>query len=102
MVCVNVIAADTDDEAKKISTSLQQYHLNIIRNTRGPLEPPINNMDEVSSDFEKAILQQKLSLTIIGSPQTVKEQLESFVNQTQVDEIMINGQIYDHQSRLRS
>ena len=47
MVCVNLIAADTDEEALKLSTSLQQYHLNITRNNRGPLEPPVDNLEKV-------------------------------------------------------
>ena len=99
---MNLIAADTDEEALKLSTSLQQYHLNITRNNRGPLEPPVDNLEKICSDFEKAILQQKLRLSFIGSPKTIKEQLESFIEQTQVDEIMFNGQIFDHQSRLHS
>ncbi|MFB9987425.1 LLM class flavin-dependent oxidoreductase [Bacillus benzoevorans] len=102
MVCVNAIAADTDEEAAYLATTLKQYHLNLIRNTRGPLEPPVDNMDEMCSDYEKAILQHKLSLTIIGSPEKVKKEIETLAQETQVDEIMFNAQIFDHQARLRS
>ncbi|HVI21712.1 MAG TPA: LLM class flavin-dependent oxidoreductase [Bacillus sp. (in: firmicutes)] len=102
IVCVNVIAADDDHEAEKLSTSLQQHHLGIIRNQRGHLQPPVENIDEICSDYEKAILAQRLSTSIIGSPETVKAKLEKFANQTNADEIMVNGQIFDHEARLHS
>nr|WP_295970228.1 LLM class flavin-dependent oxidoreductase [uncultured Bacillus sp.] len=102
MVCVNAIAAETDEEAEKLATTLKQYHLNLIRNTRGPLEPPMDHFDSLCSNFEKAVLQHKLSLSIIGGPQKVKKEIEKLARDTQADEIMFNGQIYDHPSRLRS
>ncbi|WP_071394435.1 LLM class flavin-dependent oxidoreductase [Bacillus tuaregi] len=102
MVCVNVIAADTDEEAQRLATTLQQYHLNIIRNTRGPLEPPVDHIDSICNSYEKAYLEQKLAKSIIGGPETVKLQLERFIEETQADEIMVNSQIYDHPARLRS
>ena len=102
MVGANVIAADSDDEAQYISTSLQQHHLGIIRNKRKTLQPPVHNMNELCSDYEMAILQHKLRGSIIGSPETVKRKLEKFVDETNADEIMVNGQIYDHQARLHS
>jgi len=102
IVCVNVIAADDDSKAQKLSTSLQQHHLGIIQNQRGLLQPPVDNMDEICSDYEKAILQQKLRGSIIGSPATVQNKLEKFVYDTQADEIMVNGQIFDHDARLHS
>ena len=102
IVCVNVIAADEDDEAIKLSTSLQQHHLGIIRNKRGLLQPPVENIDDICSDYEKAILGQRLSTSIIGNPETVKKKLEAFANQTNADEIMVNGQIFDHEARLHS
>lgn len=102
IVCVNAIAAETDEEAQKLATTLKQYHLNLIRNTRRPLEPPVDNFDELCNDFEKAVLHHKLQLSMIGSPETVKKEIEKLLEETQVDEIMFNGQIYDHQARLRS
>ncbi len=102
IVCLNAIVADTDEEAQKLATTLKQYHLNLIRNTRGPLEPPVDNLDNQCNDFEKAVLHHKLSLTIIGGPETVKKEIEKLIADTQADEIMFNGQIYDQQARLRS
>lgn len=102
IVCMNVVAADHDEEAQKLSTTLQQHHLGIIRNQRGFLQPPVNSMDEICSPYEKSIIQQRLGGLIIGGPETVKAKLEKFVKETQADEIMVNGQIYDHSARLHS
>jgi luciferase family oxidoreductase group 1 len=102
MVGVNVIAADTDEEAERLATSLQQQFLNLVRNTNHLLQPPVDNMDEVWTAGEKAALQQQLGASIIGSPATVKEKLEKFQEDTQADEIMIISQIYDHEARVRS
>jgi luciferase family oxidoreductase group 1 len=102
IVGANVIAADTDEEAQKLATSLQQYKLQLIRNQRDKLQPPVDHIDDIVSGYEKAILQQKMAGSIIGGPATVKRQLEKFLAETQADEIMVTGQIYDHQARLRS
>lgn len=102
MVGVNVIAAETDEEAKRLATTLQQQFLNLIRNTESPLPPPVDNMDDIWSEYEKAALDQQLGSSIIGSKATVKAKLQTFLDDTQADEMMIISQIYDHQARLRS
>jgi luciferase family oxidoreductase group 1 len=102
MVGVNVIAADTDEKARWLATSMQQQFLNLIRNNPGPLQPPVENMDDLWSEYEKAALQQQLGSSIIGSPETVKEKLQEFLDVTQADEMIVNAQIFDHQARLRS
>lgn len=73
MVAVNVIAADTDEEAELLATSIKQSFLNMIRNTPSKLQPPVENLDELMSPYEKAILEKQLSSTIIGSPNNVKK-----------------------------
>ncbi|MDF0728099.1 LLM class flavin-dependent oxidoreductase [Cytobacillus sp. S13-E01] len=102
MVGANVIAADTDELAQYLSTSMQQQFLNLVRNRPGKLSPPVENMDELWSDYEKASIEQTLGASFVGSPDTVKAKLEAFLNETQADEIMVNAQIYDHAKRLRS
>lgn len=102
MVGLNVIAADTDEEAKKLATSIQQQHLHLIRNNPVPLQPPVDDIETLCNSYELAILKQKLGGAIIGSPSTVKHKLEGFINETKVEEIMVNGQIHNHESRLRS
>lgn len=102
MVGVNIIAADTDEEAQRLATSMQQQFLNLMRNTPTQLLPPVESMDEIWSEQEKTVLMQQLRTSIIGSPQTVKEKLQKFLNLTQAEEMMVNTQIFDHQARLRS
>ncbi|MYL72320.1 MsnO8 family LLM class oxidoreductase [Halobacillus litoralis] len=102
MVGVNVIAADTDEEAERLATSLQQQFLNLVRNTNHLLQPPVDDMDEVWTAQEKAALRQQPGASIIGSKETVKEQLKKFQADTEADEMMVISQIYDHDARLRS
>ncbi|QAS54322.1 LLM class flavin-dependent oxidoreductase [Halobacillus litoralis] len=102
MVGVNVIAADTDEEAQRLATSLQQQFLNLVRNTNKLLQPPVDDMDEIWTTQEEAALQQQLGASIIGSADTVREKLEKFQMDTQADEMMVISQIYDHDARLRS
>lgn len=102
MVGVNIIAADTDEEAQRLATSMQQQFLNLMRNTPTQLLPPVESMDEIWSEQEKTVLMQQLRTSIIGSPQTVKEKLQKFLNLTQAEEMMVNTHIFDHQARLRS
>lgn len=102
MVAVNVYAADTVEEAKKIATSHQQQSLQLIRNTPGRLAPPVETMDGMWSEYEKEAVMQKLKHTIIGSHDEVKRGLEAFVKKTEADEIIIVTSAYDHKARLRS
>ena len=102
MVSVSVYAADTMEEANRIATSHQQQFLNIIRNTRGKLAPPVDSMEGIWTETEKAIVLKQLSNTIIGTRDEVKSQLEAFLTQTEADEIMIVTNAYEHQARLRS
>jgi luciferase family oxidoreductase group 1 len=102
MVGVNVIAADTDEKARWLATSMQQQFLHLVRGRPGPLNPPVENMDDLWNDYEKAAIEQQLGSSIIGSPEVVKEKLQAFLDVTQADEIMVNAQIFDHQARLRS
>lgn len=102
LVAVNVIAADTDEEARRLATSGQQLFLGFIRNNPGPLPAPVDSMDHLWSEQEKAALQQTFGSSIIGGPDTVKEKLQRFVQETRANEIMAVAHIYDHQARLRS
>ncbi|WP_047154838.1 LLM class flavin-dependent oxidoreductase [Aneurinibacillus tyrosinisolvens] len=102
MVGVNVISADTDKEAQRLATTLQQQFLNLIRNHEAPLQPPVDSMDDFWTDYEKEALQQQLGSSIVGSPETVKQKLQMFLDDTQADEMMVIAQIFDHQARLHS
>ncbi|HEX8567075.1 MAG TPA: LLM class flavin-dependent oxidoreductase [Pyrinomonadaceae bacterium] len=102
MLAINVIAAETDEEAWFLASSQFQSFLRLIRGTPGQLQPPIENMEELWSPQEKAIVESRLGGSIIGSPTTVNAQLERILEATQADELMINAMIFDHQARLRS
>jgi luciferase family oxidoreductase group 1 len=102
LTCVNVVAADTDEEAGLLSTSLYQLAMGIIHGSTKPLQPPVENMDDVWNEYEKAAILQMMQYSFVGGPATVKERLQAFVNNTQSDEIMITSHIYDHVARLRS
>jgi luciferase family oxidoreductase group 1 len=102
MVGVNVIAADDDERANYLATSMQQQFLNLIRNKPGQLQPPVESMDALWSPYEKSILDKQLGSSIIGGPSTVKEKLQKFLDETEADEMIVNAMIYDHKERLRS
>ena len=102
MACVNVIAADTDAEANRLATSLYQMFIGIVSGNRKRLQPPVDNMDEIWTEYEKELINQMLALSFIGSPETIEKNMREFLGQTQIDEVMAISNIYDHQSRLHS
>ena len=102
LACVNVVAADTDKEANYLATSFYQLAMGIIHGSTKPLQPPVDNMDEIWSDYEKAAILQMMQYTFIGEPVTVKEKLQKFLDETQVNEIMITSHIFNHAARLHS
>ncbi|MEA2236614.1 MAG: hypothetical protein QOC81_1338 [Thermoanaerobaculia bacterium] len=102
MAGVNVIAADTDADARRLFTSAQQSFANIFRGSRGRLPPPIDDIETYWTPEEKAQASAMLACSFAGSPDTVRQGLSSFVKRTGVDEIIVASAIYDHASRLRS
>lgn len=102
IACVNGIAAETDEDAKKLSTTLYQAFLNIIRNDRKPYSPPVEDIDEIWNPMEKAHVLKMLRYSFIGSEETIQSKLTSFQEAFQVDELMITSHIYDEQARLKS
>jgi len=102
MVGVNVIAADTDDEARRLFTSLQQRFTNMLRNQRGQMSPPIDDIEQYWTPAEKHQVMQMLSCSFAGSRDTVKRLLDAFIEKTGADELMVSGAIFDHAARLRS
>jgi luciferase family oxidoreductase group 1 len=102
MVGINVIAADTDEEARHLFTSAQQSFANLFRGARGKLQPPIDDIESYWSPHEKAQAMNMLSRSFVGSPKTVQDGLETFIAETGADEVMVAAAIYDHSKRLRS
>jgi luciferase family oxidoreductase group 1 len=102
MACVNVIVADTDEEAQYLATSFYQMALGMFRNARRPLPPPVTSMDPVWSEIEKAGVFQMLQYSFVGSQDTVASSLESFLEKTGVNELMITSNVYDLNARIKS
>jgi luciferase family oxidoreductase group 1 len=101
MACVNVVAADTDDEANYLATSFYQMALGMIRNKRRPLPPPIKTMEGEWTEPEKAAMQHMLQYAFVGSVQTVKEGLQSFVQTAGINELMITSHLYNLDAKIR-
>ncbi|MDP3246285.1 MAG: LLM class flavin-dependent oxidoreductase [Polaromonas sp.] len=102
MLGFNVFAADTDEEARLLSSSMQQAFVNLRGGRPSRLQPPVAGYEERLTPPERAILEQTLSCSAIGSPDTVRRGLQAFVDRTGADELMITSQIFDHAARLRS
>jgi luciferase family oxidoreductase group 1 len=102
MVGVNVIAADTDEEARYLFTSLQQRFTDMVRGTRGLLKPPIPSIESYWSAQEKVQASRMLACSFVGSPETVRGALAHFAQETGADELIVASAIYDHAARLRS
>jgi len=102
MLGFNVFAADTDDDARLLFTSLQQAFVNLRRGQPGRLPPPRKGFEEQLSPAERAMIGQALSSTAVGSPETVRAAIEAFAARTQADELMVTSQIFDHAARLKS
>ncbi|HEX3982520.1 MAG TPA: LLM class flavin-dependent oxidoreductase [Acidisoma sp.] len=102
MVGVNVIAAETDEEAKFLATTQQMSFANIFRGARGLSQPPIADIETYWSPMEKAQAMRMLQLSVVGSPATVRQGLDALIAETGADELMIVSDVYDHELRLRS
>jgi luciferase family oxidoreductase group 1 len=102
MAGVNVVAADTDEEARRQFTTIQQSFTNLVRGAGGKLQAPIDNIDDYWTTMEKQHASHMLKYSIIGSPATVRRDLEAFVKLTNADELMIVTSLYDHPARIRS
>ena len=102
IACVNVIAADTDARAKRLATSMQQLFLGIVTGKRNLMQPPIDSMEGIWSEYEEASVSQMLSCSFIGGPEKIREEINRFADHTHLDELMLSSPIYDHRDRLRS
>ncbi len=102
MVGVNIIAARTDHEARRLATTQQMSFANIFRGTRGLSQPPIDDIETYWTPIEKMQAMRMLARSIVGSPETVKAGIDALVAETGADELMIVSDVYDHALRLRS
>ena len=102
MLGMNVIAADTDEEAHFLRTSVLQSFVNSRSSRPGKLPPPVADFEDRLLPAERAMLDQALSCSAVGTPDAVEHQISAFAEETNADEIMITSNIHDHAKRLHS
>jgi luciferase family oxidoreductase group 1 len=102
MIGVNIIAADSDREARRLATTQQMSFTDMFRGTRGLSRKPIEDIETYWSPMEKIQVGQMLARSIIGSAQTVRSGIDALIAETKADELMIVSDIYDHAARLHS
>jgi len=102
MLAANVLAADSDKEARRQFTSQQQSFINLRRGMPTQVPPPIDDMDAYWSPGEKAMVDHSLAVSFVGSADTVERGLRRFIDAMQPDELMITAHIYDQAARVRS
>ena len=102
MLGFNIFAADSDAQARFLSTSMQQAFVNLRSGRPSQLPPPLEGYEEQLPPQAKAMLADVLSCSAIGSPETVRSALHAFIERTRPDELMITSQIFDHAARLHS
>jgi len=102
MVGVNIIAAETDAEARRLATTQQMSFAEIFRGARGLSKPPIDDIETYWSPMEKAQAGRMLARSIVGSPETVRDGIAALVEETGADELIVVSDVYDHALRLRS
>ena len=102
MVGVNIVAADTGEEARRLATTQQMAFADILRGVRGLSRPPIDDIEGYWSPMEKAQATRMLARSIIGSPHTVHAGIDALAAETGADELIVVSDVYDHAARLRS
>jgi luciferase family oxidoreductase group 1 len=102
MLGVNVFAAESDAEAARLFTSLQQAFINLRTGRPGPLPSPVDDLERQLPPMHRMMIAEMLSCTVVGSAETVRRGLRAFVEATGADELMVTSQIFDHGARLRS
>ncbi len=101
MPALTVIAAETDEEARYVATSLYQAFVNLRTGRAGPLPPPVEGFYEKLDPGARGMLDHALACAVIGGPDTVRKGLAAFAARTRADELMITSQVFDHAQRKR-
>lgn len=102
MVAVNVVAADTDKEARRQFTSMQQSFVNLRRGKPGKIPAPIEDIETFWTPFERAQVEQALACSFVGNPNSVASTLAPFLERTKPDELIVAAHFHDHDARMRS
>ena len=102
MAGINVVAAPSDEEADFLSSSMKLMFRGIITGERRPLQPPVENVEEILTELEREAVDQMLAVSFIGGPDRLKASMAHFISQTRVDEVIVSSNVFEHGARLRS
>jgi luciferase family oxidoreductase group 1 len=102
LIGVNIIAAETDEEARYLATSQQMSFANLVRGTRKLTQPPIDDIDTYWTPQERAQASHMLNFSIIGNAETVRKGIIALLERTEADELMVVSDMYDPEKRRRS
>ncbi|TKA91859.1 LLM class flavin-dependent oxidoreductase [Guyparkeria sp. SB14A] len=102
MVGFNAYVADTDEEARFHASSMEQAFVALRNGRPGPIPPPVAGYRESASRFERAVVEQTMACSAIGSPETVEREIEAFLKRTGADELIVTNSSFDHAARRRS
>jgi luciferase family oxidoreductase group 1 len=102
MLALNVVAAETDAEARRLFTTQQQAFVNLRRGKPGLVPPPIDDIESFWEPHEKAGVERALACAVVGSADTVRRGIADFVQRHRPDELLLTANIFDHAARLRS
>ena len=102
MLGVTCVAAESDEEARFLFSSLQQSTLNNRIGQPGRVPPPVENFEATLDPYKRAVVDDALGAAIVGGPETVRRGLKDMIDRTGADELMVTANIYDHAKRKRS
>jgi luciferase family oxidoreductase group 1 len=102
MLGVNLVAAESDREARRLFTTQQQSFVNLRRGRPGLIPPPIDDIENFWTVTEKYGVEHALACAIVGGPETVREGLAAFLQRHRPDELMLTANVFDHAARKRS
>jgi len=102
MVGFNVVAADTDQEARRLFTSQQTQSVDMVRGKRALLGPPIDDIEQYWTPAERPAVEHKLTYSFVGQAETVRKGLSHLIEQTKADELIANMRIFDPAAGLRA
>ncbi len=102
MLAINVFAAETDAEGRRLQSSMQQAFARLRSGQPGPLPRPVDDIDAVLEPGARAMVDEALRVSVVGGPETVREGLSRLVARYRPDEVILTGQIHDHAARVRS
>lgn len=102
MLALNVVAADTDTEAKRLFTTAQQSFVNLRRGKPGLIPPPIDDIESYWQPHEKQGVERALACSVVGDRDSVKRGIDDFIDRHRPDELLLVANVFDHGARLRS